>query len=108
MTSSSRLGAIFALGAAAGFATLAVFGRLAVDDGLRSPTLLQWRFGLGAIALALSGGLRPRLATRTRLALIGYGFLYTVQTSFYFAALTRITAGTTAPPLPGPRIRRPL
>ncbi len=81
---------------AAAFATLAIFGRLAADDGLRSNTLLQWRFGVAAVVLGLIGAFRAPLPVRTRLLLFGSGFVYTAQTSFYFASLNRISAGTTA------------
>lgn len=92
----AALGALLAAVAAAGFASLAVFGRWALEDGMRANTLLQWRFGLAALALALVGAFGASIPTRTRLVLLGSGFVYTAQTSFYFAALDRISAGTTA------------
>jgi drug/metabolite transporter (DMT)-like permease len=91
-----RAGAWLAVVAAAAFSTLAIFGRLAVDGGMRANTLLQWRFGVAAVVLAASGHLAGRLGTRRRLVLLAGGILYTLQTSLYFAALARITAGTTA------------
>lgn len=86
----------YVLVSAAAFATLAIFGRLAADDGLRSNTLLQWRFGVAAAVLATFGAFRSTLPRHTRVLLLGSGLVYTTQTSFYFAALHRISAGTTA------------
>lgn len=85
-----------ALVAGAALATLAVFGRWADDEDLATSTLLQWRFALGAAALAAAGYLRASVPARTRLLLVAAGGIYTVQTSFYFAGLARISAGTTA------------
>lgn len=91
-----RTGAIIAFVAAAAFASLAIIGRWAFDAGLRGSTLLQWRFGLAALVLVPFGVFRTPLPRRTRLVLLGSGFVYTAQTSFYFQSLERITAGTTA------------
>ncbi len=89
-------GTILVVVSAAAFATLAIFGKLAADEGLRSNTLLQWRFGLAALALGAIGAFRASIPLRTRALLVGSGFVYTAQTGFYFASLGRITAGTTA------------
>ncbi len=94
--SSSRTGSVLALVSAVAFATLAVFGRKALDTGLRAETLLQWRFGVAGLAMATAGLLRHPVPIRTRVLLLGSGLVYTLQTSFYFGALERITAGTTA------------
>jgi drug/metabolite transporter (DMT)-like permease len=91
-----RLGALIAVVAAAAFASLAILGRWALDSGLRGSTLLQWRFLLAALVLVPFGVFRTPLPRRTRLVLLGSGFVYTAQTSFYFQSLDRITAGTTA------------
>lgn len=93
---SSLRGASMAVAASAGFATLAVFGRSAFEAGMSANTLLQWRFGIAAVVMALLGRFRHPLPGRLRLLLFGSGFVYTAQTSFYFAALQRITAGTTS------------
>ena len=95
-TSERNLGWLLAAGSAAAFATLAIWGRLGFEVGLRSATLLQWRFGVAALVLAAAGRLRGRLGVRTRVLLLAAGGLYTLQTALYFAALERITAGTTA------------
>jgi drug/metabolite transporter (DMT)-like permease len=97
MPSSSPLrGAVLAVVASAAFATLAVFGRWALDAGLSANTLLQWRFGVAAVVMAALGRFRHPMPLRLRLLLLGSGFVYTTQTSFYFVALERITAGTTS------------
>ncbi|HEY5685525.1 MAG TPA: DMT family transporter [Acidimicrobiia bacterium] len=92
----SRSGAWLAAASAVAFASLAVFGREASAAGMRAETLLQWRFGVAAAVLAAAGMLRHPIPARLRLLLLGSGLIYTAQTSFYFAALGRITAGTTA------------
>ncbi len=89
-------GVAFVVASAAAFATLAIFGRLAIDDGMRSNTLLQWRFGVASIVLVGVGALGAPIPSRTRFLLVASGLVYTAQTSFYFAALERISAGTTA------------
>lgn len=85
-----------AVAAAAAFASLAILGSLADGAGLRYETLLQWRFGAAALVLALAGRLTVSLPARRRILLLGSGLIYTLQTSLFFAALGRITAGTTA------------
>lgn len=85
-----------ATGSAASFATLAILGTWALDDGMRANTLLQWRFGLAVLVLATLGAFGSGLERRTRVMLFGTGLIYTVQTSLYFGALARISAGTTA------------
>lgn len=91
-----RTGAAIAVITAAAFASLAIIGRWSFDAGLRGSTLLQWRFGVAALALVPFGVFRTPLRRRTRLVLLGSGLVYTAQTSFYFQSLERITAGTTA------------
>lgn len=81
---------------AAAFGTLAILGKLGFDAGLASETLLQWRFGAAAVVLLALGRFRHRLTTRLRALLFASGLVYTAQTGFFFAALERITAGTTA------------
>lgn len=93
---SSLRGAVLAVASAAGFATLAVFGVWALDSGMTANTLLQWRFGLATLVMALLGRYRQPVPLRLRLGMLGSGLIYTTQTSFYFVGLGRITAGTTA------------
>lgn len=93
-TSPIRLGLGLALLAALGFGTLGVWGKLAVGVGLDPFAALAWRFGLVALILLPSSG--RGLSWRQRGPLLGVGLLYTVATTCYFAALGRITAGTTS------------
>lgn len=85
-----------ATASAAAFATLAILGRWALDTGMRANTLLQWRFGLAVVVLAILGAFASGIERRTRVLLLATGLIYTVQTSLYFGALARISAGTTA------------
>src|SRR5687768_9136281 len=92
-------GTLLCIGSAAGFGAMAVFGKLAYDDGATVGTLLAVRFALAAAlfwALVLAGGSARELrALRRRdvaagLALGGCG--YALQSGCYFAALERIDA----------------
>lgn len=92
-------GVALALLAALSFGTIGLWGKLAPDAGLSTPTLLTWRFALGALALAalsaaLERGRAP--APSARLRMLAFGALYAVATSCYFGGLARISAGTTA------------
>ncbi len=96
MSASARGTTLVVVGAAA-FASLAVFGRLATEAGMRSSTLLQWRFGLATLVMASTGIFTStRIPSRMRWYLLGSGIVYTTQTSLYFESLGRITAGTTS------------
>jgi drug/metabolite transporter (DMT)-like permease len=88
------------IGSAAGFGAMAVFGKLAYDEGATVGTLLSVRFALAAVlfwVLLLAGGeagpgLRG-LARRDLLMALGLGaFGYAAQAGFFFAALDRIDA----------------
>jgi drug/metabolite transporter (DMT)-like permease len=88
------------IGSAAGFGAMAVFGKLAYDEGATVGTLLSVRFALAAVlfwVLLLTGGeagpgLRG-LARRDLLMALGLGaFGYAAQAGFFFAALDRIDA----------------
>lgn len=93
-SSPVRVGLGLALLAALGFGTLGVWGKLAAQVGLDPFAALAWRFGLVAlILLPLTG---RGLTWRQRGPLLAVGLLYTVATACYFAALGRITAGTTS------------
>lgn len=92
----SARGVGLALASALAFGTLGVWGKLALAVGLSTPTLLSWRFALGTLALLAFGALRGRLTWRERLLMLAFGLLYALATSLYFAALSRITAGTTS------------
>jgi drug/metabolite transporter (DMT)-like permease len=92
-------GTLLCLGSGAAFGAMAVFGKLAYDDGATIGTLLSVRFVLAAAlfwALLLAAGGADRihdLAGRdvgVGLALGGCG--YALQAGCYFAALERIDA----------------
>jgi drug/metabolite transporter (DMT)-like permease len=90
MTREARgVGVVAALGAAAGFATLAVWGKLAPQVALSTQTFLVLRFGLAALALLV---VARQPAPRERWRQIAFGLYYTVQTSLYFAALEQTSA----------------
>ena len=93
-------GTLMCIGSAAGFGAMAVFGKLAYDEGTTVGTLLSARFALAALlfwVLVLAGGeaatgLR-RLPRRDLLIALGLGaFGYAAQAGCFFAALDRIDA----------------
>src|SRR6185503_4685602 len=79
-------GTLMCIGSAAGFGAMAVFGKLAYDEGVTVGTLLAARFALAAAlfwALVIAGGA----------AALGLGaFGYALQAGCFFAALSRIDA----------------
>ena len=88
------------LASGAAFGAMAIFGKLAYDEGATVGTLLTVRFGLAAAVFWLlvlaGGGAREVRALARRdvgiaLALGACG--YALQAGGYFAALTRIDAG---------------
>ena len=92
-------GIILVVASAAGFGTLALFGRYAYADGMDALTILCLRFGLAAIpALALLAVRRERLPRGSVLVrLIGMGVLGYVGAAFaYLAALKYASAGLVA------------
>ena len=88
------------IASAAGFGAMAVFGKLAYDEGVTVGTLLATRFALAAAlfwALMIAGGATARsLSAMTRrdlLIALGLGaFGYALQAGCFFAALDRIDA----------------
>jgi drug/metabolite transporter (DMT)-like permease len=91
---ADRAGVLYAAGSALAFSSLAIWGKLATAAGLATYTVLPWRFGLVAAVLLLVAG--RGLAMRDRAILCGTGLVYVAATAAYFAALARISAGTTA------------
>jgi drug/metabolite transporter (DMT)-like permease len=92
-------GTLMCLGSGASFGAMAVFGKLAYDDGATVGTLLAVRFVLAAAlfwALVLAGGAMGEVRALCRrdagigLALGACG--YAIQSGSYFAALERIDA----------------
>src|SRR4051794_8667390 len=96
-------GSAFCLASGAAFGSMAIFGKLAYDQGVNVGTLLAVRFTFGALlfwALVLAGGsLREARGLRRRdvgigLALGAAG--YAAQAGLYFVALERIDASILA------------
>lgn len=91
-----HVGAVLCLLSAVCFGAMAVFGKLAYDDGVGLGDLLLVRFGLAALVLLavvrLRGGLGG-LPRRTAVAAFLMGAVgYAAQSASYFAALDRIDA----------------
>jgi drug/metabolite transporter (DMT)-like permease len=90
------MGSLLCLLSAAAFGTLAIFGKLAYDEGVDVGALLLVRFGLAAAALALiaaaMGALRgvPRRALGAGLLMGAVG--YATQAGLFFLALERMDA----------------
>lgn len=79
---------------ALGFATLGIWGKLAADVGLNPFAALTWRFLL--VALILLPMTWRSVTWEARGRMLRVGLLYGLATTFYFAALERITVGTTS------------
>jgi drug/metabolite transporter (DMT)-like permease len=88
------------IGSAAGFGAMAVFGKLAYDEGVTVGTLLAARFALAAAlfwVLVIAGGEAARglrvLTRRDLLIALALGACgYALQAGCFFAALSRIDA----------------
>ncbi len=92
-------GTLLCVASAAGFGAMAVFGKLAYDEGTTVGTLLAVRFALAAVlfwGLVIAGGeLREiRKLTRRDIGIaLGLGAVgYAAQAGCFFAALERIDA----------------
>jgi drug/metabolite transporter (DMT)-like permease len=90
------VGAVLCLLSAVGFGLMAVFGKLAYDEGVGLGDLLLVRFGLAALVMLAivrrRGGLGG-LPRRTAAAAFLMGAVgYAAQSAAYFAALDRIDA----------------
>jgi drug/metabolite transporter (DMT)-like permease len=91
-----RVGLLLCLVSAAGFGSLAIFGKQAYAGGLGVVEVLALRFGIAGpllLALAAAAGRRLRLPRPVALRLLALGAVgYAVQSSLFFTALTRISA----------------
>jgi drug/metabolite transporter (DMT)-like permease len=92
-------GTLLCLASAAGFGAMAVFGKLAYDDGATVGTLLAIRFLLAAalfwVLVAAGGAARELRALGRRDVAVGLALGacgYAIQAGCYFAALERIDA----------------
>ncbi len=87
---------------AAGFGAMAIFGKLAYDAGVTTPTLLLVRFALAGAFFAALIAARPALRARgvgRRHKAVGFalgGAGYALQAGLYFAALRRLDASLLA------------
>lgn len=92
----STTGALLVLGAAAGFGTLGIFGRVAVAIDLRLATLLPARFVLATLAVACLALVRGWAFPRSRrdwVTTLALGAVYTAMTVSFFESLHFLTAG---------------
>jgi drug/metabolite transporter (DMT)-like permease len=95
-----RAGLALCVVSAAGFGSLAIFGKQAYAGGLGVVGVLAVRFALAApllvgLVLVARRGLRLGRPTALRLLALG-GVGYAVQATLFFNALARIPAGTAA------------
>jgi drug/metabolite transporter (DMT)-like permease len=97
---SPATGALLCLVSAAGFGAMAIFGKLAYDEGVSTLSLLLVRFALAAaIYWAAIGVARRRLGVTRRTLLIGLalgGVGYALQAGLFFGALHRLDASLLA------------
>lgn len=90
------MGSLLCIASAAAFGAMAIFGKLAYDEGVDVATLLLVRFALAAAVLAVvAGAIRalrglPRRAVLAGLAMGAVG--YATQAGLYFLALERMDA----------------
>jgi drug/metabolite transporter (DMT)-like permease len=93
---AERRGLIAVVFAAAAFATLSIFGKLAAEAGASLPTLLTGRFTIAAVVLWVLVARRqdaPALDRRTvRLGLLLGAGAYSVQAGLFLGAVQRIDA----------------
>lgn len=95
----SGRGAVLCLVSAAGFGVAAVFAKESYKAGVTVPTMLAVRFAMAAVVFwAIVAWRRPQWPSRrTLLTATGLGGLgYALQSLFYFAALTHISASLNA------------
>jgi drug/metabolite transporter (DMT)-like permease len=92
-------GTVFCLASGAAFGSMAIFGKLAYDEGVTVGTLLAVRFTVAAILfwglVVANGSLRDARVLSRRDVAIGLALGaagYAAQAGLFFAALTRIDA----------------
>ncbi len=95
----ARTGSLLCLGSAAAFGAMAIFGKLAFDEGATAGTLLAVRFGFAAtmlwcvLLLRGAAGTVRALSRRDVAMALGLGACgYALQAGCYFLALERIDA----------------
>lgn len=94
------MGALKCLLSATGFGLMAVFAKLAYDDGVTVEGLLLVRFGAAAVVLLLlarSRGVLTGLSRRAVVSGLALGAVgYAAQAAFYLAAVDRVAASLVA------------
>ncbi|SNR54266.1 DMT family transporter [Halorubrum vacuolatum] len=97
---TDRVGIVFVLVSAVGFGTLGIFGIYAQRVGLSIPTVLTYRFLVGAaivwIVLAASDRFRPLRGRTLGVAFALGAFGYATMSGLYFLGLEFMTAGMVA------------
>jgi drug/metabolite transporter (DMT)-like permease len=99
MNGERALGGAMVFAAAAGFGTLAIFGKLAAAVGLSTPTLLVFRFVVATAVIWGFLGLRgraERLSGRPLRVALGIGVVYAVMTVLFFVGIDFLSAGLAA------------
>jgi drug/metabolite transporter (DMT)-like permease len=89
------LGILLSVVTALGFSSLSILGKLGQNAHMSSSSLLFWRFLLAGLIL-MAFNWRSPVSLRSRILMFGFGIVYFVQTNMYFAALERISAGTSS------------
>jgi drug/metabolite transporter (DMT)-like permease len=89
------LGILLSVVTALGFSSLSILGKLGQNAHMPSSSLLFWRFLIAGLILTAFNW-RLQVSLRSRILMFGFGIVYFVQTNMYFAALERISAGTSS------------
>jgi drug/metabolite transporter (DMT)-like permease len=99
MDPAYRRGIALVLVSALAFGSLAIFAKLAYDEGANTATLLTLRFAFAATILWVIVAVRRRPRPSRRVVIGGAGlglFGYSLQAGGYFAALNHLDASLTA------------
>jgi drug/metabolite transporter (DMT)-like permease len=89
------LGIVLSVVTALGFSSLSILGKFGQNAHMPSSSLLFWRFLIAGLLL-LAFNWNSKVNARSRILMFGFGIVYFVQTNMYFAALERISAGTSS------------
>ena len=94
------MGALLCILSAAGFGTMAIFGKLAYEEDVAVGDLLLFRFALAAailLAIAHARGVLRGLSRRAALTALAMGAIgYATQSGLFFSALERMDASLLA------------
>ncbi len=94
-SSTKSIGVALSIITALGFSSLGILGKLGQNAQMPSASLLFWRFLIAGVIL-MAFNWRSQVSVRSRILMFGFGIVYFVQTNMYFAALQRISAGTSS------------